>query len=244
MAELPADLSPELRERYEATQRKREALQSARESRSVRLVPRFEIPAAWVETDEQRDARLERERVAAERAERERVQAARARRVERLRALRIPLAAADENALIDGTLDLRFGTSIVELAAWLEDENAEPWFVLCGGYVTSADLDRLYASHFGDEVETWRKERDKRDLLVIDDAGARLENVERVTTALLDLADFRRGEGHHTVLIANVVVSKLRERYAEPRLWSRLGQAGAMRVRGDGGTDARKAGAR
>lgn len=278
MAELPADLPPDVRERYQAVERKRAALQAgretaahaprsmaARERRPLQLVDlrSLELPDALLESDADRAERLERERAAAERAEQQRQADARRARFERVRALRIPLAKADELALVDGTLDLQFGASIRHVVEWLADPNAEPWLVLCGGtgcgktlaaayallklggrYVTSQDLDRLYASHFGPEIEAWRESRDKRELLVIDDAGARLENVERVTSALLDLADYRRGDGNRTILIANVVAEKLRKRYDEPRLWSRLEQAGCLRARADGGADARARGAR
>jgi DNA replication protein DnaC len=174
---------------------------------------------------------------------RERAEALRTRRAARARTLRkldVPVTAADERALIEETIDLDFGASIRAVTAWLANDNAAPWLVLCGPtgrgktvaaaaalvehggvYRTASAVERLHASMYGEESDRYRATRKHRELWVLDELGTE-RSADTMTAALFDLVDARRGHCHRTIAIANLTQAAMQERYADTRLWSRL----------------------
>jgi DNA replication protein DnaC len=164
------------------------------------------------------------------------------RRAKIVQKLDLPITASDERMLIGNTLRSDLGASYPAVRAWLADADAPAWIVLCGSkgrgkslaglaavvdrggrYVPAREAERLRMAAFGDDEAKWKELLNYRGLLVLDDLG-REDSAERMTTALLDLVDFRRRSGMRTIAIANLTEQKLRDRYPDERLWSRIGE--------------------
>ena len=176
----------------------------------------------------------------------------------RILALDLPVTIEDEDLLADDALRDDLGTSLPTVRAWLRDARRQPWLWLvgptgrgktlaacwallawrAGRLVGGRELERLHMTRFGDAtVEAYERVCRDRSLLVIDDVG-REDTAAKMGTALLDIADRRRGSGHLTIVTANVGEETLRKRYPDPRLWSRL--AGCSQWCEDRGPDLRK----
>lgn len=202
---------------------------------------------------EQREAE-ERER----KAQDERDAEQRSRRWSVLEKLRIPLTESDESALVREKLRADIGKSFPAVRDWCDDQNAAKILVLCGppgrgktlaaawaalrvspaSYYSARKWEQLRMASFGDEAQAYESALARQGLLIIDDLG-REESAERMTSAILDVADHRRGTGKRAILIANMTRKALQERYVDARLWSRLEESAQFVA--DAGEDLRKA---
>jgi hypothetical protein len=147
----------------------------------------------------------------------------------------LPLTTADRALLRDGKLDPAF-KSMQATERWLASN--VPLLGLCGpvgrgktlagvwvaakasgAYVGAREAERIFGARYGDDRAEYLRLRGAR-VLVLDDLG-RERDVAGMGEALLDLVDYRRGT-ERTLLISNFSADQLRERYPDPRLWSRL----------------------
>lgn len=103
------------------------------------------------------------------------------------------------------------GTGKTFAALWALSEHG-------GSYAHANDLVRAAVSF--DEAETWRRWCASR-LLVLDDLASESAG-DRMGGVLLDLLDRRKGDGRRTLVTTNQSQRRLRERYPDARLWSRL----------------------
>lgn len=90
---------------------------------------------------------------------------------------------------------------------------------LGGAYLQANDLVRLARGSWRDRELLEDKLRAR--LLVLDDLGTE-DELDSMHGPLLDLVDRRQGRPWLTLITVNLLAPALRERYPEPRLWSRL----------------------
>jgi len=178
----------------------------------------------------------------------------RAQLQDRIRALKLPITAADERRLVAGELvDTKF---LRNVRTWLATDR--PWIVLSGPvgrgktiaageacarerrksyYVGARELERIFTARYGDEVEQQRALIECRGVLVIDDVG-RERDAGGMTAALRELVDGRRGRGAKSIAITNLSVEQFQQRYPDERLWSRITECAAWVT--DRGPDMRR----
>lgn len=200
---------------------------------------------------------FERRRAEEDRQRAERERKIRDRRASLIAAQHLPLEAADEQALIDGTIDMDFGPSIRAVSTWLQLEHAPSWLFLCGGtgrgktlaaiwavlerdglYATAANTERAHAQLFGERADRYRELRVQRGLLVIDELGVERDPAVMLA-ALFELVDLRRRRGFKTIVCTNLSEAALKARYRDTRLWSRIAQCSQWVA--DVGPDMRRA---
>jgi DNA replication protein DnaC len=200
----------------------------------------------------QLDAMNERARLGEERRALQAAEAEDASRRRKLYLLKLPITAADERRILASDYD---STPIVTgLEGW--DATEKAWAMLCGPvgrgktfgaacwlfhssglYVGARELERLSMAKFGDEQARFQSLLESR-CLVIDDIG-REDDAGRMTSALLDLVDYRRTTRLRTVAITNFSRKAFEERYSDARLLSRLAECATWIA--DVGPDMRKA---
>lgn len=163
-------------------------------------------------------------------------------RIDELHSFRLPITAADEVALLLGTLDELRAPVLQAARMWRRNAAAKPWLVLCspvgrgktlaiadtllmlrGRYIGARELERMSMSKFGDEAEMFAQLQNTGGVLCIDDVG-REDDVGRMQSALLDLVDYRRGRNARTILATNFTRQTFVARYADARLQSRLAE--------------------
>jgi DNA replication protein DnaC len=225
------------------------------ESALERLMgPRFLGPQTLDEFESERRYLAEREAEKIAHAKKQALD----RRWNALSKLSIPLTDRDESAIVDETLSDSVSRSLPAVREWSQTGKARV-LALCGPpgrgktvaaawaamaypgaseYLTARKLEQLRMASFGDEAERYENALRMRGLLIVDDLG-REDNAERMTSALLDVVDNRRGTGKHTILIANMSRAALEQRYPDARLWSRMGESAQFVA--DAGEDLRKA---
>lgn len=128
------------------------------------------------------------------------------------------------------------------LSEWWENRR-KPWLVLsghpgCGKSVAAAALlwrevgmhmsadeaVRVFSAAFGPQYDEAKRARSCR-LLVIDDVGCELDDVRMLPT-LVDLMNARKSARQHpTVITTNLEKKAFAERYANPRLMSRMAES-------------------
>ena len=157
---------------------------------------------------------------------------------QKIRALRLPITAEDEEMLVLGELsDTKF---LRNVRTWLTTDR--PWIVLSSPtgrgktlaaaeaiarerrrswYMSARELERIFTARYGDEVEKQQVLIDCRGVLVLDDIGTE-RDPRGMGAALLALVDARRGVGHRTIATTNLSRADFQALYPEERLWSRL----------------------
>lgn len=210
------------------------------------FMQQLEAMAARSETEQ---SQRERDGYAEAQRERDREQLK-----DRIRALKLPITAADEARLVVGTLEET--TFLRHVRTWLDTER--PWIVLSGPvgrgktlaagealarerrkscYLGARELERIFTARYGDEIDLQRKLIECRGIVVIDDVG-RERDAEGMAAALLDLVDARRGRGQKSIAITNLSATQFQARYPDERLWSRIVECAAWVI--DRGPDMRR----
>lgn len=170
----------------------------------------------------------------------------------RVRSFNMPLTDADVNALALGALE-ETHTLVAARKWWASDT---PLLVLLGSpgigktlaasallfehggtYARALEVARLFAAQFGDEIDDRQKLIDCAGLLVLDDIGTE-RSLEAMQAALFELLDARRRDRRRSIWVANLTRAAFEERYADPRLLSRMAAAASWFAHG--GEDMRR----
>jgi DNA replication protein DnaC len=189
------------------------------------------------------DPALIAEREAETRAELAEAEASQLReaRMKRLRDARPALDYRDVDRIVAD--DMQTTVALVAVRAFVESR--KPLLVLAGGigvgktvaaawwlanrggeYVRAGRVAAVFRAQFGDEVKEQGRLREMRHL-VIDEVGTE-PDAKVMGACLFELLDDRRWHEQQTILISNLNRADLLQRYDDPRLHSRMHQAGVL----------------
>lgn len=173
-------------------------------------------------------------------------------RMKRLRAARPSLDAADVDRIVAD--DMRETRSLAAVRAFVESRRplliltgsigvgktvaASWWLANHGGeYVRGGRVAAVFRAQFGAEVQEQSRLRELRHL-VVDEVGMEPDPAA-MGSCLFELLDDRRWHDQQTILVCNLDRDAFLARYPDPRLHSRMRQAGTLSW--DAGADLRGA---